>query len=81
MDYFEGFGKVVMTHNPIRPYLFYRFELNIHGHTHRDFVKLGDTPQLDLRYYNVCCEPLNYTPRLIEDIIQEMKEKFDGLCT
>lgn len=49
---------VIMSHVPVHPFqLHTRFRINIHGHLHaNDYA--------DPRYLNVCCEQVDYTPRL-----------------
>jgi len=60
----------VMTHCPIHPGSIERWGLNICGHLHNNYVKLPDgTP--DLRYYVASVERINYTPKLIEEILHE----------
>lgn len=68
--------KCVFTHIPIHPQEMY-WDYNIHGHLHGNIVKVGaidknmgkcDLPE-DKRYINVCCEHVNYTPRLLEDVV------------
>lgn len=39
-----------------------RGKINIHGHVHNQTIK-------DDRYFNACCENINYTPVLQEDIL------------
>lgn len=39
-----------------------RGRMNIHGHTH--FVNIPDK-----RYFNACCENVNFKPKLINDIL------------
>lgn len=54
--------EFILTHCPIHPSeLEYRYKYNIHGHVH---VKSID----DSRYINVCCEVIDYKPKLIEEL-------------
>lgn len=49
-------GTHILTHCPIHPSeLEYRFKFNIHGHVHENTLD-------DIRYINVSCEAINYTP-------------------
>lgn len=53
----------ILTHIPVHPSEFERFRGNIHGHVH-------DQSLNDPRYINVSLENTEYTPVLIDDIIQ-----------
>lgn len=68
---------IFLTHCPIHPQeLEYRVSKNIHGHTHEYLVTEeimpntrdtgGGTP--DKRYYNVCCEKVDYKPKTLEEL-------------
>lgn len=53
----------ILTHIPIHPNeLEYRFKINIHGHVHEKNIN-------DNRYVNVCCEVVNYTPKLLKEVL------------
>jgi calcineurin-like phosphoesterase family protein len=54
-------GKVLFTHIPMHPEQM-RWEYNIHGHLHTYHVG-------DARYINVSCEPLEFTPKRISELI------------
>ena len=55
--------KVILTHCPIHPCeLDYRFHYNIHGHVHENSLD-------DKRYINVSCEVIDYTPKLLIELI------------
>jgi calcineurin-like phosphoesterase family protein len=54
--------KYMLTHIPIHPSEFDRWELNIHGHLHKDGID-------DDRYRCVSMEQINYTPILIDDLV------------
>ena len=57
--------NVILTHVPIHPTeLEYRFEYNIHGHVH-------DKSLDDKRYINVCAEVIDYTPKLLSELIKK----------
>lgn len=62
--------QIILTHIPIHPNQFYRYNLNVHGHLHTKKVTnfLGFE---DKRYFNVSCEPLNYKPKLLSEIVME----------
>jgi len=47
--------RMIMTHIPIHPQEFYRWNFNIHGHLHSKIVD-------DNRYINVSCEHTNFKP-------------------
>ena len=52
----------ILTHIPIHPFELERFNVNIHGHVHANTIN-------DSRYVNVCCEVIDYTPVLLNDLI------------
>jgi len=73
----------ILTHVPVHQSQLERFNINIHGHLHNAFIPHPNAPMfgsytvekienwLDMRYINVCCEKVNYTPVLLEDIIND----------
>lgn len=63
-----GTYPVLLTHEPV-PYLPENW-YNIHGHIHRG---LKTDFALTDRHYNVSCEPLDYTPLPIYQILAEWK--------
>ena len=70
-------NKFWITHIPIHPQEFYGYKLNIHGHVHENDIMLPFNPatdvkqELDLRYFNASCERIDFTPTLLNDIIDE----------
>lgn len=54
---------VWLSHAPIHEQEL-RGRINVHGHVHSATIP-------DLRYVNVCCENVNYTPVDLADIIKE----------
>lgn len=58
----EG-GAVLFTHIPMHPDQM-RWKYNIHGHLHTYHV--GDD-----RYINVSCEPMNFTPKRIAELLPD----------
>lgn len=56
--------KLVLTHAPLHPISMDRWELNIHGHLH-------DVPLNDPKYYCASVECIDYTPKLISEILEE----------
>lgn len=65
MRYYKNkeFGNIIFTHAPIHPCeLEYRFEINIHGHVHENTLE-------DKRYINVSAEVIDYTPKLLSELI------------
>ena len=57
--------EFILTHCPIHPCeLEYRFKHNIHGHVHENSLD-------DNRYINVSCEVINYTPKTLEELLNE----------
>lgn len=69
-DYLKYFTRIagalewhhcLLTHIPVHPIQFNRYELNIHGHLHHN--KLGDK-----RYINVSCEQINLIPITFDEI-------------
>lgn len=71
----------ILTHVPVHESQLKRFTLNIHGHMHGKAIRKsgyfieqgvqGLCWDLDDRYINVCCEQVNYTPVLLEGIIND----------
>ena len=56
--------SIVLTHIPIAlQELKIRWDYNIHGHMHFDKITCN-------HYINVCAEHINYTPQLIDDLIE-----------
>lgn len=57
-------NKYILTHCPIHPsQLESRFDKNIHGHVHENSLE-------DDRYINVSCEVVEYTPKLLTELIK-----------
>lgn len=55
--------EFILTHCPIHPReLEYRFKYNIHGHVHENSLE-------DKRYINVSCEVVDYTPKLLIELL------------
>lgn len=63
---------LLMTHIPIHPNQFYRFDGNIHGHLHSAIVKEPDS-RPDFRYYNVCVEHTDLKPIPFEEVRKALK--------
>lgn len=72
----------IMSHIPIHPGSLSRWQLNIHGHTHANYVEDEDNWHQvrqgegwvrgpDPRYYCACVEQQDYRPRLLDDILKE----------
>jgi calcineurin-like phosphoesterase family protein len=77
----------IMSHMPIHEQSMGRWELNIHGHLHNNFVTKEyingyETPKdetynslnetiMDKRYYNACVERTNFRPKLLDEILHE----------
>jgi calcineurin-like phosphoesterase family protein len=56
-------GDYILTHCPVHPsQLEFRYSYNIHGHVHENSLE-------DPRYINVSCEVVDYTPKLITELI------------
>lgn len=61
--------SMLLTHCPIHTREFdYRIKYNIHGHIHEDVVLLPDN-KVDKRYINVSLENIDYTPKLLSELI------------
>ena len=56
--------RIVLTHIPVNPNQFTRYEFNVHGHLHHNVME-------DRRYINVSCEQVNLTPVLLDDVLME----------
>ena len=57
-------GGFWFTHHPMHP-LELRGRFNIHGHVHNDTIP-------DNRYFNVCCENVDYTPIRLQNLIESI---------
>jgi|SaaInlV_200m_DNA_6_1039755.scaffolds.fasta_scaffold21515_3 calcineurin-like phosphoesterase family protein len=69
-DQVEGMVKYKffwLTHSPMHP-VELRGKVNIHGHVH--FATIND-----IRYENVCCENISYTPISYDELINKRKER------
>lgn len=65
----------IMSHIPIHPGSLSRWQLNIHGHTHANQVKImnrdgQETDNPDTRYFCACVEQTNFRPILLDDILK-----------
>lgn len=60
----------ILTHMPIHESEIQYYTYNIHGHIHEKNIL---TPDNDLhpKYVNVCCEQINYTPKLLSKILNK----------
>lgn len=69
-DRTPGTGRAaILCHVPIHPSQLGRFPLCIHGHLHSEVVRHADgTP--DRRYKTVCVEHINYTPVLLDELLE-----------
>lgn len=63
--------RIVLTHIPVHPDQLIRWEYNIHGHLHTYHVDDG-------RYLNASCEPMNFTPRRISELLDDRIKELDG---
>lgn len=79
MEGAKEYKGCILTHIPVHESQLERFKINIHGHLHDKCIefptsiighKFADYVK-DTRYINVCCEQVNYTPVLLEDIIND----------
>jgi calcineurin-like phosphoesterase family protein len=71
----------ILTHVPVHESQLKGFKINIHGHLHgkkifKNVISVDNDGYFNLmsvdnRYINVCCEQVNYTPVLLEDIIND----------
>lgn len=58
----------ILTHCPIHPDELRSWGKNIHGHLHNNYVMNGEIR--DNRYINVCCDVLDYKPRMLEELLK-----------
>lgn len=72
MEYFEEIygcrviDRMIFTHIPIHADCMARFTANVHGHLHSNTMD-------DVRYLNVSCEQVNYTPISLDEIREGLK--------
>lgn len=69
--------RIIMTHIPIHPQEM-RWDYNIHGHLHGNVVRKeariyqhANVGTPDPRYICVSMEHIDYTPKLLEQVVQE----------
>lgn len=60
--------KCILSHIPIHPECLKEGWINVAGHTHSNNLS-------DRRYINVSVEQINYTPVLLEDILQQRRNE------
>lgn len=58
-------SMIIMTHIPVHPDCLERYSHNLHGHLHTKRIS-------DPRYINVSCEQLNFTPKPILELINNV---------
>lgn len=69
----KKYDGYLLTHIPIHPDEFYRWEGNVHGHLHvKEVLKSPHHP--DKRYFNVSVEKIGYTPIAWEEIKKRMSK-------
>ena len=74
MRAYHRLDDLVLSHVPVHPQSLWRekknsYWINIHAHLHSGAVmNLLDDSLLDLKYFSVCVERINYTPISLEDI-------------
>ncbi len=77
------FDKLLLSHIPVHPESIKPGWTNVHGHLHSNSSYTPFTPHLGPRYYNVSVEVLNYVPRSLEQVREEIKswteESFSAL--
>ena len=71
---------IVCSHIPVHTDNMYRWKLNVHGHTHGNFIQEKyidlfsrgscEKTKIDPRYLNICVEQINYTPINLDDILK-----------
>ena len=60
---------IIASHIPLHPCQFeHRFKFNIHGHLHSNDVLLPNG-EIDLHYFSVCVEKIDFKPILFDDIL------------
>jgi calcineurin-like phosphoesterase family protein len=68
---YQVIDKIILSHIPLHPYSKDRFNANIHGHTHANYVMLDN--KIDPWYYNVCVENINYSPILFDQVKENIR--------
>jgi len=79
------YKHTVLTHIPIHPQEMY-WDFNIHGHLHSNVVKkyangpaegsLDVIRERDIRYINVSCEQVGFTPVDLNNLIEENRVRY-----
>jgi len=70
--------NIIFSHIPIHPKeLEYRFNINVHGHTHLNHIPDSNYDEkynfYDKRYINVCAEMIDYKPKLLEELLNDKR--------
>jgi calcineurin-like phosphoesterase family protein len=70
---YHSLNNIFLAHIPIHPNSLGRWKGQIHGHLHADVV-LADNGEPDVRYKNVACEQINYTPIDFDEVNEYFKQ-------
>lgn len=75
-----GSLRTIMTHIPVHPSQFYRYDFNLHGHLHDKKVMDIHNPDIeDLRYVNLSMEHWNMTPVSFDQLNKELQRRAEIL--
>jgi len=69
-DKYENYFSVLFTHEPVQDLPEGWF--NVHGHVHTKFDR---HPELTLHHFNACVEVLDYTPKPLYEILDELRKR------
>ena len=75
---YKEYNDCILSHIPVHESQFERWKANIHGHTHsisvkKNYALFGEVD--DPRYFCVSVEQINYTPILITDVLNKLRER------
>ncbi len=69
-----NYSNMLLTHIPVHPSQMTRFDGNIHGHLHHRYVT-DAAGELDIRYECISTERVNYTPVLLDEVVQRIRRR------
>lgn len=69
---YRVYDNMLFSHIPIHPESLAKFDANVHGHTHQNFMLQYGDVERDYRYVNVSVEAIDYTPISLEQIKQRV---------
>lgn len=72
---YKEFNDMILCHIPVHPSQMERYTACVHGHLHSDSVKIQKHDIIDPRYFCVSVEQINYTPILLSEVREILKNR------